>query len=154
LFDEVRRAKNREGFDLATVDEFAQDESGFDGFTDTNVIGDEKTWHLKTQRHEERDELIDARLERKLGGGTKRAGTATERETQGIREQSGLGLHSDTSVGREIEAGWLDRAEFQSWIEESGIGLRSREGAELEKMLLRCGHGDPFAATGANKVSW
>jgi hypothetical protein len=90
LLDEVRRAENREGIDFASVNEFAQDETGLDGFANADIIGYEKAWHLEAQRHQKRDKLIDAWLERKLGGGTERAGTTTESQAQCVREQRGF----------------------------------------------------------------
>jgi hypothetical protein len=116
LLDEVGRAENGEGIDLATVHEFTQDEASFDGFPDTDIIGDEDAWHWEAQGHQERDELIDARLERKLSGGAERPCTTAEGKAHGIRKQSCFRLHGDSGIRWKVEAGGLDRAVFQPGI--------------------------------------
>jgi hypothetical protein len=125
LFNQVRRTEHSEGVNLTAIHQLAQNEPSFNRLSNSNIISNEKAWHRETQRHEERDELIYAWLERKLGGGAEWAGTATERETQGICEQRGLGLHRDSRVGWEIETSGFNRIKFQSRIKEGGIGFRS-----------------------------
>ena len=101
----MRRAEHGERIDLAAVHQFAQDQAGLDGLADADIVGDEQARHLQAKRHEQRNELIGAGLEGELGGGTERAGTATQRQAQRIREQRGLGLHGDARRRREGRSG-------------------------------------------------
>ncbi len=88
LLDEMRRAEHGEPVGLAAVDQLAQDEAGFYRLADTDIVGDQQAHDRKPQRHQERHELIGARLETEPGGRAERTGAAAERHAQRVREKA------------------------------------------------------------------
>ena len=45
LFDKVGRAENREGVQFTPIHQFPQDQTGFNCFADSHIIGDQQAWH-------------------------------------------------------------------------------------------------------------
>jgi hypothetical protein len=68
LIDEMRRAQDSKGIDLAAIHKLPKDQTSFDGFPDADVIGYQQTWHLEAQRHQKGNELIGPWLESELRG--------------------------------------------------------------------------------------
>src|ERR1700685_107109 len=95
LFDQMRWAKNRETIRLASIDQLAQDETTFDGFADPDIVRDEQSADGKPQRHQQRNELISARLKAQARGGPKRPCAAPERQPQCIRQKTCPRLRCD-----------------------------------------------------------
>jgi len=63
LLDEVGRAQHDAAFDLAAVEHLAEDEGGFDGLADSDVVGDEQAHGVELERHEQRDKLVGPRFD-------------------------------------------------------------------------------------------
>jgi hypothetical protein len=62
LLRKVRRAEHAEAPNLRPIEELAGDEASLDRLSDANVIGDEQTYGLQAQCHEQGHELVGARL--------------------------------------------------------------------------------------------
>ena len=105
LFAEVGEADDGEAFDLPAFQEFADDEQGFDGLANADVIGDKQPHGLLPQRHDERHHLVSARPERELGEGAERAGAVAEGEPRGIVQQAGGADVAEVCAGRRFETG-------------------------------------------------
>ena len=67
LIHEVRGAQHRKPIDFPAIHHFPHDESGFNRFTDTDIVGDEQPHNLLPHRHQKRHQLIGAGLH---GNGT------------------------------------------------------------------------------------
>jgi hypothetical protein len=77
--------------DLPSVEELAKDESCFDGFADTDIVGDEQSHHGQPQRHEQWDDLVGARFYGNVSEGTEGAGAVAKFEMNCVA-QEGSGL--------------------------------------------------------------
>ena len=72
LLGEVRRTQHAQPGDLATVEHFPRDQTSFDRLADAHVVRDEQPYGIEFERHEQRHELIRARLHREPPERTKR----------------------------------------------------------------------------------
>ena len=54
LLGQGRGTEHRQAVDLAAVEQLAGDETGFDGFADPHVIGDQHAHRIELQRHHQR----------------------------------------------------------------------------------------------------
>ena len=55
LFRQMGRAEYREAIDFGPVEKFAGDEDCFDGFADTDIVGDEQADWIEFQGEHQRD---------------------------------------------------------------------------------------------------
>ena len=92
LLDEMRRAQHGETVDLAAIDQLAQDQPGFDGLADADIVGDQQPHDGKAQRHQQRHELVGARLEAEPRRRAERPGAAPQRQPQRLGQQPGAVL--------------------------------------------------------------
>ncbi len=116
----MRRAEHGKAVDFAAVPQFTGDESGFDGFSDAHVVGDEEANGGLPERHEKRDQLIGAGFDGDVGEGPERSGTGAELELQGVPQEL---------CGRVV-----------SWHRR--VGLRKRGGSWRHKLQARDQRGD------------
>ena len=63
LLGEVRRAEHGEALDLAAVEQLAGDQRGLDRLADADVVGDQQPHRVELERHQQRHELVGARLD-------------------------------------------------------------------------------------------
>ena len=63
LLDKMWWAQDREAIRFATVDQFTQDESGFNRFAYADVVSDQQSHDWKAQRHQEWHKLVGTRFE-------------------------------------------------------------------------------------------
>ena len=90
LLAEMRRADDREALDLATIEQLAGDQPGLDGLADADVVGDQEPHRLLAERHQERHQLVGARLDAEIAEGAERPGAGAELEPHGVaQEQAG-----------------------------------------------------------------
>lgn len=61
----MRRTQHREAVGLATVDQLAENESGFDGFADADIVRDQQPHYGQSESHQKRNELVGSRLKAK-----------------------------------------------------------------------------------------
>jgi len=91
LVDKVGRAKDGETFDIAAIEQLSCNERGLDGLADADIVGDEQTHRIEFERHEQRNELIGARLDGYLPKPAEWAGTSAQRQQEGVaQEKSGV----------------------------------------------------------------
>ncbi|MNF71527.1 hypothetical protein D3C84_534780 [compost metagenome] len=86
LFDQVRRAEDGQAGDFATIHQFAGDQAGLDGLADTHVVGNQQAHGGQAQRHQQRHELVAARLHGNVAEGAERAGSGAQGQTQCIAQ--------------------------------------------------------------------
>ena len=98
LVDQVRRAQYGEAFDLAPIQELADDHASLDSLADADVISDQEAHGLVPERHEQRRQLIGARLEAETPGAPERPGPSPQRKSQSVTEEL-RGLTTAGAVG-------------------------------------------------------
>ena len=104
LLDEVRRAEHGEAVDLAAVEQLAGDERGLDGLADADVVGDEQAHRVELERHEQRHELVGARLDGDLAEAAEGPGAAPQREQERVAQEQRRVLAALLRGGRAREA--------------------------------------------------
>jgi hypothetical protein len=87
LVAEVRRAEDADAVDFPTVEQFARNQQGLDGLSDTHVIGNQHSHRIEPERHEERDELVGPRAYTNPSKRTKGTSAVTESEPGGVEKQ-------------------------------------------------------------------
>ena len=145
LFHQVWGAEHGKGIHLAAIHEFAQDEAGLDGLADADIIGDEQAQAGLSQGHEQRYQLVGARLEGDLGGGAEGTSAAAQGETQGIGQQQGAAAGGPPGILRQAEGGRFDGQRFQLGQQVNGIFLAAGERTQFQKLRLIGRQHDPFA---------
>ena len=89
LLGQVRRAEDHEPVGLAAVQQLAGDEAGLDGLADADVVGDQQAHRVQLEGHQQRDELVGARLDGDAAEGAEGAGAAAEAQADGLAQQAG-----------------------------------------------------------------
>ena len=149
LLGEGGRAEDGEPVRLAPGDQLGGDEAGLDRLADADVVGDEEAHRVELERHEERDELVGARLDGDGAEAPERPGAGAEAEPDGVaQEAAGAEVTEARGVGRR-ELGGLDVLERRE--DPRDLFLRAAERAEDEEVVFRFGKDDPFAATGGDE---
>ena len=64
LLAQVRRAQHAEAPDVAAVVQLAGNEQRLDGFAHPDVVRDQQAHRVQAERHQQRDELVQARANR------------------------------------------------------------------------------------------
>ncbi len=106
---------------FATIQQLAHDQTGFDRFANTNVIGDEQAHDGKAKGHQQRHELIGARLDGDVTEGAERASAITQLQVDRITKQRGSLV---TAMARGIgqwERGRLGWREFEIWQDKGDV---------------------------------
>ncbi|MNF04518.1 hypothetical protein D3C80_2040510 [compost metagenome] len=57
------RAKYGEALDFTPIKHFSCDQPCFNGFTDTNIVSDQKANHFVLERHQQRHQLVGSGLD-------------------------------------------------------------------------------------------
>ena len=93
-----------EPLDLAAVEQLAGDEQRLDGLADADVVGDEQADRVEPQRHQQRHELVRARLDGDPAEAAERPGAVAHREPERVAEQARRGVVAEVGGGRRREA--------------------------------------------------
>ena len=84
LVHEVRRTKHGEPVNLATVVQLTHDQACLDRLAHANIVSDQQAGDRQAQRHEDRNQLIGARLDRDARRRTERSRSPAQRKAQRI----------------------------------------------------------------------
>jgi hypothetical protein len=147
LIDEMWRAKHRKPINLPAVEKLSRNQSPLDCLSDSDIVGDQEAHHVELERHQERHELIGARLEPDATGAAERAGTAAQREQQGVPQKQCLSLRPVVLRRRRIKRSRHHGVWFQRGIEHLYVAFSTRERTKPKQILRRIGKDDPFAPT-------
>ncbi len=79
LFNEVRWTEDREAIGLAAINQLAEDQAGFNGLADADVVGDQQPHHVEAERHQQWHQLIGAWLETQPCGRAEGPGATPKR---------------------------------------------------------------------------
>ena len=88
LLGEVRRAEHGEPLRVAAVQQLASDQCGLDGLADADVVGDQQPDGIELERHQQRHELVGARLDRDATERPEGTGGGADAEPQRIAQQA------------------------------------------------------------------
>ena len=153
LVHEVRRAENRKRIDFSAIHQFAEDQTGFDGLADADVVGNQQPRDLKPKGHEKRDQLVRPRFKSKLCGGSERACPPAEGQPQRVGKKRRLGLHCRARIVRQVETSGFYRCKLEIRSKNHDVVFIAREGAQGEQALAGCRQGNPFTAARSDKIS-
>ena len=87
LVHEMGRTEDDGAIDVAAVKQLASDEQGLDRLSYSDVVRDEEAHRVELERHEQRDELVRARLHRDLADAPEGARPPSQREQQRVAKQ-------------------------------------------------------------------
>ena len=87
LLAKMRRADDGEALDLAAIEQLADDQAGFNGLADADVVGDQEPDRLLAERHEQRHQLVGTWLDAEIGERAERAGAGAQLEAHGIAQE-------------------------------------------------------------------
>ena len=149
----MRRAEDGGALDVAAVEQLAGDEQGLDGLPDPDVVGDEEAYRIELQRHEQRYELVGARLDRYLSDAPEGSGAAAEREQQRIAEQEGRVVPAELVRARQGEPGLANRLDLERQVDQRPILVRSRDGTDPKRLRRASSEDDPLPPAGADEAS-
>jgi len=124
LLNQMRRAEDCEAVGLAAIDQLAQDQPRLDGLADTDIVGDQQPHDGQPQGHQQRYQLVGARLECHASGRPERAGAAPERQSQGLGQQPGTILRRQLLEVRHFETSVPHRLAARA--QDAGIARRLR----------------------------
>jgi hypothetical protein len=130
----VRRAEYREAGDSAIVKQLADDQPGFDGLPDTDVVRDEKPYRVEPQCHQERHQLIGARLDSYRTERAEGSSRGSKPEPQSVPQQSsGLMVTRGCRIGP-LELGRNHR--FKGGKDACRLILGAADRAQEQQLLV------------------
>ena len=139
--------------DVAAVEQLARDQAGLDGLADADVVCDQQAHRIELERHQQRHELIGARLDARSGrsrGRARRRGEAT-----GGARRAGAAPHRGRHSARRSAAGSTRRATrlgLERQVNEASGPPRNREtGRTRSSLRVAAGEDDPLAAARADE---
>ena len=153
LVHQVRRAEDDGALDVAAVEQLARDEQGFDGLADPDVVGDEQAHRVELERHEQRHELVGARLDRNLSEAPKRPRAPPQREQQRIAKQQGRVVPAQLIRAGQREPRLADRLDLERQVDQRPIFLRSRDGANPQRLGRASAEDDPLPPASADEAA-
>jgi hypothetical protein len=109
LLAQVRRAQHGHALDFAAVEHFARNQRAFDGLADADVVGNQQADRGLLQGHQQRHQLVGARLDCDVAEAAKGSGSAAQLELQRIQQQLAGRMVARLVDTRPGESGWLNR---------------------------------------------
>ena len=100
LLGELRRAEHGQRARLRRGRAVRGRSAGFDGLADAHVIGDQQAHRIELERHQQRHELVRARLDGDTGKRAERPGAGAEAEAHRIAQQAAGAIVAGHSRGR------------------------------------------------------
>ncbi len=149
LFGQRRRAEHRHTAYLATVEQLAGDETGFDRLADSYVVGDQQAHRVELQGHQQGHELVGPGLDGDAPEAAKRPGGGAGREARRIAQQAACGEVAQVCAAGQPERGRLDR--FQRRQDTGNLLVEPAHRAEHQQFVRGVGQHHPFAAARANQ---
>jgi hypothetical protein len=130
---------------LPTVEKLAKNESCFDGFADTDIIGDQQPHHRQTQCHQQWNDLVGAWFHGDVAEGTERTRAVAKFEVNGVaQEGGGLMAAVELRVGKR-KCRRLNGGEFEFRKNQGDILFGASEGAQQKCVGFRAWLDNPFA---------
>ena len=150
LLGQRRAAQHGQPGRVALLQQLGGDQAGLDGLADADVVGDQQPDRVLPQRHQQRDELVGARLDGEPGQRAERPGAGAEADPQRGAQQPGARRGARVAgVGRPNVAGLTcsragNTPAISSSPPPSGRSTRKPGGSD-------CGQHHPLAAAGLHE---
>ena len=122
---------------------------GFDGLSNTHVVGNEHPHRVQLQGHEQRHELIGPGLHGDPGKRTERSGTGAKAQANGIPQQPAGAVIADLVGRREVKLGRFNL--LQREVNAGDFIFSAAQGPEDQQVFFRLGQDNPFPVTGFHK---
>ena len=152
LVHEVRRTQDDGAVDVAAVEQLARDEQGLDRLPYPDVVRDEKAHRIELEGHEQRHELVRARLHRDLSEAPKGSRAPSQREQQRIAEQEGRVVPAELVRARQGEPGLANRLDLERKVDERPILVRPGDRTDPERLRRAPAEDDPLPPAGADEA--
>ena len=133
----------------AAGDQLGGDEAGLDRLPDADVVGDEEPHRVELERHEERDELVGARLDGDGAEGAERPGAGAEAEADRVAQEAARAEVAEARRVGQRELRRLDGLERREDPRDFFLG--AAEGAKDEEVVDGVREDDPFTAAGGDE---
>ena len=153
LVHEMRRTEDDGAIDVAAVEQLAGDEQGLNRLPDPDVVRNEEAHRIELERHEQRHELVCARLDRDLSKAPKGAGTPSQREQQRVAKQEGRIVPADLVRARQGESSLANRLDLERKVDQRPILVRTRDRTDPERLRRASAEDDPLPPAGADEAS-
>ena len=139
--------------DLAAVEQLAGDEQRLDGLADADVVGDRAGGSGRPQGHEQRHELVRARLDRDPAEAAERSGAVADRQPQGLVEQTRGRVVAEVGGRRRREGRGPDVVALEREVDARDLVVGAAERAQDEERVVGLGQDDPLAAAGPDEAA-
>jgi hypothetical protein len=133
LIDKLRRTKDRETLYLSTVDQLTQYEAGLNGLSNSHIIGNHQAHCGNAEGHEQRNQLIGARLESYTRGRAEWSCAAAQRKPQSLRQKAASILGCQIIQFRKIKPGRHDRFGLKRGVKQLNVRLATGQRPETKQ---------------------
>ena len=126
LFGQRRGAQYSQALNLAAIQQLAGNQSGFDGFSDTHIIGNQNPDRILFQGDQQRNQLIRPGVHSQPAKGSKGSGAGAKPQAHRIAKQiTGVVVARRAGIGK-VKTGLLHRLQRQ--VNAGDITLAAPEG--------------------------
>ena len=153
LVHEVRRTEDDGAVDVAAVEKLASDEQSLDRLADPDVVRDEQAHRIELECHQQRHELVGARLNRDLSEAPKRSGTPSQRQQQRVAKQQGRVVPAELLRTRQGEPRLANRLHLQRQVDQRPILIRTRDRTDPQRLRRASGEDDPLPPARADEAA-
>ena len=150
LLDQVRRAQHRHPADLAAVEQLPGDQGRLDGLADAHVVGNHQSHGGHAQRHQQRHQLVRARLDAQPPERAERPGAAANRQPRGVQQQPRGGRVTVTGGVRRREGRRAHRLTAVPDEDAGHLRVTAAERLEQQEVVGAVRQHHPFTSSHAD----
>ena len=145
LLAQVRRTDDGKPFDFPAVEKFPDDQAGFYGLADADVVRDQETYGVQPECQKQRRELIRSRDEVDVAETSERSRSRPQLQKESVsQEQGGLLRARFVRIGQ-VESRRNGPFGLKRQVYERGVVFRSAERTKFQKVVSHFGEDHPFA---------
>ena len=152
LVHEVRRTEDDGAIDVAAVEQLAGNQQGLDRLAHADVVGDQQAHRIELERHQQRHELVSARLDRDLPETAERSGAPPQRKKQRVAQQQGRIVPAELVHARQRKPRLANRLHLQRQVDQRAIFVRPGDGTDPQRVRRTSGQHHPLAPTCADQA--
>ena len=138
--------------DVAAVEQLAGDQESFDGLAHADVVGNQQAHRIELERHQQRHELVGARLDRDLPEAAEWSGAAPQRQQQRVAQQQGRIVPAELVHARQREPRLANRLRLQRQVDQRAIFVRPRDRTHPQRVRRTSGQHHPLAPARADQA--
>jgi len=137
LLGQRRRAKHRQALNFAAVKQLTRHQSGLNGLANTDIIRNQQAHRVQFEGHQQRHQLIGARLKAQPGKRAERPGAGAKAQPHSIPQQPGGAVIAYLNRVGQIKGGGGHA--FQRQVNASHFIIRAAQRAQDEQISSRIG---------------